>query len=212
MRSATVFIRAGCGPCRAVIRDVVPRLEAAGPLRAVLTAVRAGELSGMGVAEIREQAQAVLEPVMTAHAGAPPSSPRKCYDAETEGFASVATRRETCAFCCILASLGAVYRTRETAGQFDHYHRRCDCKVEPGFENDPMAVLVEVHDPRRMSNIWEIIEGSRRSSVRIETSSRSELETSLPASYHACGASRSKSEALTGIGVLRGVYQISRTE
>ena len=30
MRSATVFTRAGCGPCGAVIRDVVPRLEAAG--------------------------------------------------------------------------------------------------------------------------------------------------------------------------------------
>ena len=30
MRSATVFTRAGCGPCVAVIRDVVPRLEAAG--------------------------------------------------------------------------------------------------------------------------------------------------------------------------------------
>lgn len=30
MRSATVFTRDGCGPCRAVVRDVVPRLEAAG--------------------------------------------------------------------------------------------------------------------------------------------------------------------------------------
>lgn len=30
MRSATVFTQPGCGPCRAVIRDVVPRLEAAG--------------------------------------------------------------------------------------------------------------------------------------------------------------------------------------
>lgn len=29
MRSATVFTQPGCGPCRAVIRDVVPRLEAA---------------------------------------------------------------------------------------------------------------------------------------------------------------------------------------
>ena len=30
MRSATVFTRAGCGPCRTVLREVVPRLEAAG--------------------------------------------------------------------------------------------------------------------------------------------------------------------------------------
>ena len=30
MRSATVFVRAGCGPCEALLRDVVPRLEAAG--------------------------------------------------------------------------------------------------------------------------------------------------------------------------------------
>ena len=30
MRSATVFTRSGCGPCKTVISDVVPRLEAAG--------------------------------------------------------------------------------------------------------------------------------------------------------------------------------------
>lgn len=198
-------------------------------VRAVLAAVRAGELSGMGVAEVREQVKAVLEPVAIAYAEAASELAAEWYDMEAEGhgyklpaavtqvdpcgdavdatvryqirklmdgdaegfawacgalardaaarqlnstimanaardrgrgvrFARVATGRETCAFCYMLASRGAVYRTRETAGQFDHYHRRCDCKVVPGFEDDPDAVLVEGHDPAIMRERMALIE------------------------------------------------------
>ena len=73
-------------------------------------------------------------------------------------FARVTTGRETCAFCYMLASRGAVYHTRETAGQFSHYHRRCDCKVVPGFEDDPDAPLVEGHDPALMRLHMALIE------------------------------------------------------
>lgn len=62
-------------------------------------------------------------------------------------FARVPTGFETCTFCIMLASRGAVYHTRKSAGEFRHFHRHCDCKVVPGFEDDPMAVLVEGHDP-----------------------------------------------------------------
>lgn len=58
-------------------------------------------------------------------------------------FARVPTGFETCTFCLMLASRGAVYHTRKTAGEFKHFHRRCDCKIVPGFGYDPDAELVE---------------------------------------------------------------------
>lgn len=42
----------------------------------------------------------------------------------------------------MLASRGAVYNTRKTAGEWRHFHRGCDCKVVPSFEGDPDAELV----------------------------------------------------------------------
>lgn len=69
-------------------------------------------------------------------------------------FARVPTGRETCTFCVMLAGRGAVYHTRESAGEFGHFHRHCDCKVVPGFEDDPMAELVEGHDPKDAYEAW----------------------------------------------------------
>ena len=43
---------------------------------------------------------------------------------------------ETCTFCLMLASRGAVYHTRKTAGEWRHFHRGCDYKVVPSFEGD----------------------------------------------------------------------------
>lgn len=201
----------------------------AAAIMAVGAAVHAGELSGMGIAEVREQVKAVLEPVILAFSEAASELAAEWYDAEAEGhgyklpaavtcvdgcgdvvdstvryqvrklmdgdaegfaracgalardaaarqlnatiianakrdkgsgvrFARVTTGRETCAFCYMLASRGAVYHTRETAGQFSHYHRNCDCKVVPGFEDDPDAVLVEGHDPAIMRERMALIE------------------------------------------------------
>ncbi len=70
-------------------------------------------------------------------------------------FARVPTGWETCTFCLMLASRGAVYHTRKTAGEFKHFHRRCDCKVVPGFEDDPMAELVEGYRPRELYDRWK---------------------------------------------------------
>lgn len=51
-------------------------------------------------------------------------------------FARVPTGFETCAFCLMLASRGAVYHSRKTAGEWGRFHRGCDCKVVPSFEGD----------------------------------------------------------------------------
>ena len=72
-------------------------------------------------------------------------------------FARVPTGFETCTFCLMLASRGAVYHTRKTAGEFKHFHRRCDCKIVPGFEDDPDAELVEGVRPKELRERYKLI-------------------------------------------------------
>ena len=65
-------------------------------------------------------------------------------------FARIPTGFETCTFCLMLASRGAVYRTRKSAGEFKHFHRGCDCKVVPSFDPDPDAEVVEGVRPKEL--------------------------------------------------------------
>ena len=65
-------------------------------------------------------------------------------------FARIPTGFETCTFCLMLASRGAVYHTRKSAGEFKHFHRGCDCKVVPSFDPDPDAEVVEGVKPREL--------------------------------------------------------------
>ena len=58
----------------------------------------------------------------------------------------------------MLASRGAVYHSRQSAGEFRHFHRHCDCKVVPGFEDDPDAELVEGHDPKDELRRWQRVD------------------------------------------------------
>lgn len=69
-------------------------------------------------------------------------------------FARVPTGFETCTFCLMLASRGAVYHSRKTAGEFKHFHRNCNCKVVPGFEDNPDDELVEGIKPGEMRDQW----------------------------------------------------------
>lgn len=71
-------------------------------------------------------------------------------------FARVPTGTETCTFCLMLASRGAVYRTRKTAGEWGHFHRGCDCKVVPSFEDDPEAELVQGVKPRELYERYKV--------------------------------------------------------
>ena len=74
-------------------------------------------------------------------------------------FARVPAGTETCTFCLMLASRGAVYHTRKTAGEFKHFHRNCDCKVVPSFEGDPDAELVQGVMPRELYKRIVLMEG-----------------------------------------------------
>lgn len=46
-------------------------------------------------------------------------------------YARVPRGTTTCGFCLMLASRGAVYATKETAGALDKYHGNCDCQPVP---------------------------------------------------------------------------------
>ena len=69
-------------------------------------------------------------------------------------FARVSTGFETCAFCLMLASRGAVCHSRKTAGEWRHFHRGCDCKVVPSFEGDPDAEVVQGVKPRELYKLY----------------------------------------------------------
>ena len=65
-------------------------------------------------------------------------------------FARVPQGGDTCTFCAMLASRGFVYWSRETAGEFDHYHRNCRCLVVP----DDGSGEVEGYDPDEWLQRW----------------------------------------------------------
>lgn len=73
-------------------------------------------------------------------------------------FARVTTGAETCSFCYMLSSRGAVYYSRHSAGEQNHYHRGCDCKIVPGFDENTHDEIVEGYDPRGMQNRMNLIE------------------------------------------------------
>ena len=73
-------------------------------------------------------------------------------------FARVPTGAETCSFCFMLATRGAVYWTRATAGEMSKFHHRCDCKIVPGFKSDKHAELVEGWRPKDAYDRLKLIE------------------------------------------------------
>ena len=99
-------------------------------------------------------------------------------------FARVPTGFETCTFCIMLASRGAVYHTRKSAGEFKHFHRHCDCKVVPGFEDDPDAELVEGVNPEELRERWaqfkNIDEDESLTSAEKDTAKRAVLGSPGP--------------------------------
>lgn len=69
-------------------------------------------------------------------------------------FARVPSGTEACAFCRMLASRGFVYWSRETAGELDHFHRGCDCRLVAS--DDPEGI--EGYDPDRERELWKRFE------------------------------------------------------
>lgn len=52
-------------------------------------------------------------------------------DGRKPRYARVPDGAETCAFCIMLASRGPVYRSADTAGEGNHFHDNCDCRIVP---------------------------------------------------------------------------------
>lgn len=87
-----------------------------------------------------------------------------CKRDESKGvrYARILVGHENCTFCIMLAGRGAVYHSRRAAGELNHYHRRCDCKIVPDFEGgDPMRTLVEGHDPWVEHRTWKRLEKAK---------------------------------------------------
>lgn len=53
-------------------------------------------------------------------------------------YARVPTGTTTCKFCAMLASRGAVYLTKESAGAYNRFHANCDCQPVPVFEGEEL--------------------------------------------------------------------------
>lgn len=68
-------------------------------------------------------------------------------------YARVPVGRETCGFCLMLASRGFVYESERSAGELNHYHTHCDCKVIPGFD----GMEVEGYDPDALMDVYESV-------------------------------------------------------
>lgn len=66
-------------------------------------------------------------------------------------FARVPSGAETCTFCMMLAGRGFDYLSAKTAGEQGHYHRGCDCKIVPGFNEDNP---IEGYDPDECKRLW----------------------------------------------------------
>lgn len=55
-----------------------------------------------------------------------------------------------CPFCQMLAGRGAAYYSKESAGEGDHWHAGCACKVVPIFK----GAQVEGYDPKFYQRAW----------------------------------------------------------
>lgn len=66
-------------------------------------------------------------------------------------YARVPSGKETCGFCLTMASLGFVYHSRSSAGDFtNRYHARCDCTVWASTD----AAKIEGYDPDALYEVY----------------------------------------------------------
>lgn len=78
---------------------------------------------------------------------------RKRYKKPDTGvrFARVPSGGETCRFCIMLASRGAVYYSEESAGKNNHYHANCRCRIVPSWG----LAQIEGYDPALYYDMWQ---------------------------------------------------------
>lgn len=73
------------------------------------------------------------------------------HDGRYPRFARVPTGIETCDFCLMLASRGAVYHSEDAAGALNHYHANCNCKVVQFYPYQD----IEGYNPNELYNQWQ---------------------------------------------------------
>ena len=78
-------------------------------------------------------------------------------------FARVPTGATTCPFCLMLASRGFVYLSKESAGEFDRFHRHCDCRIVPGYP----GMELEGYDPNLYYDMWKNPEKYAEQNVQV---------------------------------------------
>lgn len=85
-------------------------------------------------------------------------------------YARVPSGIETCDFCIMLASRGFVYRSAASAGELNHYHAHCRCRIIPGFDD----VKVEGYDPDYYYKLWkeDTVAGETTKSDEVPSSGR----------------------------------------
>lgn len=66
-------------------------------------------------------------------------------------YARVPSGSETCKFCLMLGSRGFVYTTALAAGDLNHYHANCDCRVVPSWKSS----TVQGYDPDALYAKWQ---------------------------------------------------------
>lgn len=84
-------------------------------------------------------------------------------------FARIPTGRTTCRFCATLASRGAVYVTKETAGGLTDFHDHCDCSVTAIFDGQ---ALPAGYDPKFYEEVYKAEGGSKLDLTRGNKTSR----------------------------------------
>lgn len=105
-------------------------------------------------------------------------------------FARVPMGPTTCPFCLMLASRGFVYLSEESAGEFDRFHRHCDCRIVPGTAD----TKVDGYDPAELYDRWKHPEKYEEESAGAPTT-RQQLEQEARRAYIANGGGMGLSEA-----------------
>ncbi len=77
------------------------------------------------------------------------------HDKRRPRFARVPDSPKPCLFCIMLASRGAVYYSKESAGEglggTNRYHNNCKCKIVPVFDD----MSIENYDPQELYEQWQ---------------------------------------------------------
>ena len=110
-------------------------------------------------------------------------------------YARVPTGAETCTFCRMLASRGFVYKSDKSAGQFNHFHRGCDCRIVASADDEGLEGYDPGHEYELYQEFRDIEEGD---GTQAEKRARMQavLEESGDGNWRVAAARRKVDESL----------------